>query len=300
MSYALTDRLASQYPVRLLCRTLGVSRSGFYAWRARRGQPESARARTDHGLTVEIASIFREHRGRYGAPRIHAELRGRSVRVGRKRVARLMRRAKLRAARPRCSARTTDSAHALPVAGNVLGRSFEVAAPDTTWAADITYVPTGEGWLYLAVVLDLCSRRVVGHATSSALGRRLVIAALESALGRRRPASGLLCHSDRGSQYASADYQALLHQHGIACSMSRRGNCWDNAPVESFFATLKRELVDEAGYRTRVEARRSLFAYIETYYNARRRHSSLGYRTPREYEALLGEQVSRTHSLKAA
>lgn len=201
------------------------------------------------------------------------------------RVARLMRQAELRAARPRRAVRTTDADHARPVAENVLNRRFEVAEPAARWCSDITYVPTDEGWLYLAVVLDLGSRRVVGHATSPNLERELVLAALKGALGRR--AAPALQHSDRGSQYASADYQALLHRHGIRCSMSRRGNCWDNAPVESFFATLKRELVYRARYRTRSAARQSLFAYIETYYNTRRRHSALGYRTPAAYEALL-------------
>lgn len=290
MTYAFIDRHASEYPVAVACRVLDVSRSGFYAWRARVRQPEPERTQTDRVLTATIETIFREHRGRYGAPRIHDELRDRSVRVGRKRVARLMRRAGLRAARPRRYARTTDSAHALPVAENVLGRAFDVAAPDTTWACDITYVPAAEGWLYLAVVLDLCSRRVVGHATSSTLARPLVIAALEQALGRRRPQQSLLHHSDRGSQYASSDYQEVLHRHGITCSMSRRANCWDNAPVESFFATLKRELVHRARYRTRAEARQALFGYIETYYNTKRKHSSLGYKTPVQYEAMRKDQ----------
>ena len=267
----------------LACRVLGVSRSGYYAWRRRRNGPPSARAQGDQRLMRQIKTIFYEHRGRYGAPRIHVELHDRSVRVGRKRVARLMRQAELRAARPRRAARTTDSDHAWPVAENVLDRRFMVTEPEARWCADITYIPTDEGWLYLAVVLDLGTRRVIGHATRSTLEREL--AALKVALGRR--AAPALQHSDRGSQYASADYQALLHRHGIRCSMSRRGNCLDNAPVESFFATLKRELVDGARYCTRSAARQALFAYIETYYNTRRRHSALGYRTPAEYEALL-------------
>ena len=272
----------------LACRVLGVSRSGYYAWRRRGEGPPSARAKSDQRLMGQIKTIFHEHRGRYGAPRIHVELHDRSVRVGRKRVARLMRQAALRAARPRRAVRTTDSDHARPVAENVLERRFAVDVPVARWCADITYIPTDEGWLYLAVVLELGTRRVIGHATRSTLERSLVLAALELALGRRTAPA--LQHSDRGSQYASSDYRALLHRHGIQCSMSRRGNCLDNAPVESFFATLKRELVDGERYRTRSAARQSLFAYIETYYNTRRRHSALGYRTPAEYEALLQDR----------
>lgn len=241
-------------------------------------------------LTTTIKAIFHEHAGRYGAPRIHEELRERKVCVARKRVSRLMRMAQLRAAKPRRRVRTTDSGHTLPIAPNILDRCFDVAETDCTWACDITYIPTMQGWLYLAIVIDLGSRRVVGHATSPTLKGGLVISALEMALGRRAPGAGLLHHSDRGSQYASTDYQELLRRHGIRCSMSRKGNCWDNAPVESFFATLKRELVHAEQYRTHAEARRSLFTYIEVYYNTKRKHSSLGYRTPAQYEAYLKEQ----------
>jgi transposase InsO family protein len=214
--------------------------------------------------------------------------------LSRKRVARLMRQAQLRASRLRPRPRFfTRKGTQAPVAPNVLGQTFEVAEIDRAWACDITYIPTAEGWLYLAVVLDLCSRRLVGHAISTRMGCGLVMAALEMALGRRKPAVGVLHHSDQGSQYASSAYQQLLRRQGLRCSMSRRGNCWDNAPVESFFATLKRELAQELAGASQEQARHVLFAYLETYYNTKRRHSALGYRTPAQYERFLNEQRSK-------
>jgi len=278
-AFIATEKAA--FPIRLLCRTLHVSRAGFYAWQAR---PPAGRVQADERLAVEIAAIHAESRQRYGSPRIHAELRDRGCRTGRKRVARLMRVHGLAGRRRRRFRVTTQSRHPFPVAPNVLARQFARAAPDQAWVTDITYIPTGEGWLYLAVILDLCSRFAVGWALSERITDGLTLDALEMALGRRRPPSGLLHHSDRGSQYASGGYQRVLAQHGIVCSMSRRGNCWDNAVAESFFATLKVELVHDAAWLTRAAARRDLFEYLEPFYNGRRRHSALGYLSPRAFE----------------
>ncbi len=281
MRFAFIATEKAAFPIRLLCRTLHVSRAGFYAWQAR---PPAGRVQADERLAVEIAAIHAESRQRYGSPRIHAELRDRGCRTGRKRVARLMR---VHGLAGRCRRRfrvTTQSRHPFPVAPNVLARQFARAAPDQAWVTDITYIPTGEGWLYLAVILDLCSRFAVGWALSERITDGLTLDALEMALGRRRPPSGLLHHSDRGSQYASGGYQRVLAQHGIVCSMSRRGNCWDNAVAESFFATLKVELVHDAAWLTRAAARRDLFEYLEPFYNGRRRHSALGYLSPRAFE----------------
>ena len=268
-----------------MCRVLGVSRSGYYAWRARKDQPEAKRQREDRVLLVEIKASHQASRQTYGAPRILDDLRERGHRVSRKRVQRLMRQAGLRAAQPRRYVSTTDAGHGLPVADNVLDRDFAATTCDQKWAGDITYVATDEGWLYLAVVLDLYSRRIVGHGMSSSLARSLVTEAFSMAWARRAPQPGLLHHSDQGSQYASGDYQALLARAGCIVSMSRRGNCWDNAPVESFFATLKRELVHRRRFQTRSEARAALFEYIEVFYNARRKHSALGYLSPVAFEA---------------
>ncbi|NNC16696.1 IS3 family transposase [Corallococcus exiguus] len=265
--------------VAFMCHQLGVSRSGYYAWAKR---PESQRQKSDRELAVEVTAIHQESRGTYGSPRVHAELRARGRRVSEKRVARLMRREGLAARSRRRFVRTTDSKHAHPVAPNIVARDFLPPAPNCTWAGDITYVWTAEGWLYLSVVLDLFSRRVVGWSMSESIDRQLVLAALDMALaGREAPA---LHHSDRGSQYASDDYRERLATSGITCSMSRKGNCWDNAVVESFFSSLKMELVHPRSFRTREEARLVLFEYIEVFYNRRRRHSSLGYVSPAEYE----------------
>jgi transposase InsO family protein len=271
----------AQFPVRVLCRTLQVSRAGFYAWQDR---APSARAQADERLGVEIAAIHAESRQRYGSPRIHAELLERGCRTGRKRVARLMRGHGLAARRRRRFRVTTQSRHLFPIAPNVLARQFERAAPNQAWVTDITYIPTGEGWLYLAVILDLCSRFAVGWAMHDRITDDLTLDALGMALSRRRPSPGLLHHSDRGRQYASGDYQRLLAEHEIVGSMSRRGNCWDNAVAESFFASLKVELVHDATWSTRTAARAELFEYLEVFYNGRRRHSALGYLSPRAFE----------------
>jgi putative transposase len=278
-AFIATEKAA--FPVRVLCRTLHVSRAGFYAWHAR---SPARRLGADERLGIEIAAIHAESRQRYGSPRIHAELQDRGCRTGRKRVARLMRVRGLAARRRRRFRVTTQSQHPFPIAPNLLARQFERAVPDQAWVTDITYIPTGEGWLYLAVILDLCSRFAVGWAMSERITDDLTLDALDMALARRRPAQGLLHHSDRGSQYASGDYQRVLAQHGIVCSMSRRGNCWDNAVAESFFATLKVELVHDATWNTRAAARRALFEYLEPFYNGRRRHSALGYLSPRAFE----------------
>lgn len=285
MKYACIARHRGEYPVRLMCRVLGVSRAGFYA--AQRRAP-SGRARADQRLRLEIRAIHRARRQRYGAPKIHTELRcTRGIRCSRKRVARLMRADGLRAKRARRFRVTTQSNHRYPIAANHLGRRFAPGGyteRDQAWAADITYLPTREGWLYLAVVLDLASRRVIGWAVASRLSDELTLSALRRALAYRRPAPGALHHSDRGAQYASGAYQQLLAAHGLQCSMSRSGNCWDNAVVESFFATLKTELVVDARWPTRSAAHRELSVFIDVWYNRQRRHASLGYRSPVQYE----------------
>jgi transposase InsO family protein len=279
------------FPIRLLCRTLQVSRAGFYAWQAR---PAASRAQADARLGVEIAAIHATSRQRYGSPRVHAELAARGRRTGRKRVARLMRARGLAARRRRRFRVTTQSRHPFPIAPNVLARQFERAGPDQAWVTDITYIPTGEGWLYLAVVLDLCSRVAVGWAMTERITDDLTLAALGMALAHRRPPRGLLHHSDRGSQYASGDYQRVLAQYGMVGSMSRRGDCWDNAVAESFFATLKVELVHDAAWATRAVARAELFEYLEVFYNGQRRHSALGYLSPRAFERRRQQQTLAT------
>jgi transposase InsO family protein len=272
---------AEEYPVTVVCRVLGLARSGYYAWKRR---VPSARARRDLLLTEQIQTSFTASRRTYGSPRVHAELRAQDVRCGRKRVARLMREAKLVArTRRRRTPCTTDSRHGLGVAPNVLDRQFTVERPNQAWVSDITYLPTREGWLYLAVVLDLYARRVVGWSMQPTLERKLVLAALADAIGRRRPPAGVLHHSDRGSQYASGEYQALLAKHGIGASMSRKGNCWDNAAMESFFATLKGEL-PQTEFASHQAGRSAVFDYIERFYNRQRRHSTLNYQTPLAYE----------------
>ena len=281
MRFAFIAVEKAAFPVRLLCRTLAVSRAGFYAWQRR---PPAPRTRVDERLGLEIATIHAESRRRYGSPRIHAELAARGCRTSRKRVARLMRTRGLAARRRRRFRVTTQSRHPFPIAPNILARQFERAGPDQAWVTDITYIPTSEGWLYLAVILDLYSRFAVGWAMSERITDDLTLDALGMALARRCPPQGLLHHSDRGSQYASGDYQKLLERHGIVCSMSRRGDCWDNAVAESFFGTLKVELVHDAAWETRTTARTELFEYIEVFYNGQRRHSALGYLSPRAFE----------------
>jgi putative transposase len=273
----------SAFPLTLMCRVLQVSRAGFYAWRRRAPSP---RRQQDTQLQVAIAASHRRSTATYGSPRILRDLHDAGHCVSRKRVARLMRAAGLRGIARRRFRVTTQSQHAQPVAPNLLARQFAAGQRPRVWAADLTYCWTAEGWLYLAVLLDLTSRRVVGWATSARLNRQLVLTALERALALRGPAA--LHHSDRGSQYASADYQAVLAGRGIVCSMSRRGNCYDNAVVESFFATLKRELLDRQRWPTRREVGWALSKYIDGWYNPHRRHSSLGYLSPAAFEQRQG------------
>ncbi len=237
-------------------------------------------------LLLEIRAAHQASRHTYGSLRVHAELRARGIKCGHNRVARLMRLDGLRAKQKRRFKATTNSNHDLPVADNLLGRDFQPQVPNQTWAADISYIPTGEGWLYLAVVMDLYSRLVVGWAMSDRTTRKLTMDALGMALGRRRPGPGLMHHSDRGSQYASGDYQAMLRANGITCSMSRKGEVYDNAPMESFFHTLKTELVHQRRYISREEAKADIFEYVEVFYNRQRRHSYLGYHSPAAFESL--------------
>jgi transposase InsO family protein len=274
------DNLRDQYPVLVMCSALEVSPSGYYAWR---GRPESLRSRVDRQLKSKIRSIFEKSRQTYGSPRIHDELQDEGIRCGRKRVARLMREERLRPKKARRFRRTTVVSESHPKAPNVLDRQFHVESPDMAWAGDITYLWTTEGWLYLAVLLDLYSRRVVGWAVSTSLQQDLVAAALERALFERDPDPGLIHHSDRGGQYTSTSYRDRLREKKLVVSMSRKGNCWDNAVVESFFATLKTELGDS--FSTRKAARAALFDYIEIFYNRQRRHTSLGGMSPVEAEA---------------
>lgn len=282
MKFAFIRDHRQQFPVDLLCATLDVSRSGFYAWC---GRPTGRAAERRAGLVERIRAVHRQSRSVYGSPRVTRELQAQGQACCENTVAKLMRVHEIRPrARRAFRVRTTDSRHDAPVAANLLDRGFYPETPDTAWAADLTYVPTAEGWLYLAVVLDLFSRKVIGWATADHLRAELPLEALRMALTHRRPAGPVLHHSDRGSQYASAAYRSLLERHGIESSMSRPGNCWDNAVVESFFSSLKRELVHHEHYADRASAQQSLFEYIEVFYNRSRRHSTLGYRSPAEFE----------------
>ena len=266
----------------VLCRVLDVSRSGYYAWRGREPSPTDARR---HELTDQVAEIHAQVKGRYGSPRMHAELVDRGHACCENTVARVMREAGIAAKTTRKFRQTTDSNHPHPVAENILDREFDPDEPNASWVADVTYIPTREGWLYLAAVVDLFSRMVVGWSIAATMTSRLVVDALEMAVVRRPEGSSeLVAHSDRGSQYASEHYQRRLEEERIVCSMSRRGNCWDNAPMESFFASLKKELVHHEDYPTRAQATASIFEYIEAFYNRVRRHSSLGYVAPAEFE----------------
>ena len=284
MIFAWVEERKDEWPITALCRVLGVSRSGFYAWRSR--DASAAQDRREE-LTAEVEEIHAQVKARYGSPRIHAELVARGHGCCVNTVARVMREAGIAAKTKRKFRQTTDSNHAHPVAENVLDREFDPEEPNTSWVADVTYIPTRQGWLYLAVVEDLFSRKVVGWSMDATMTSRLVVDALEMALvGRLQgpSSSALVAHSDRGSQYASEHYQRRLREERITCSMSRRGNCWDNAAVESFFASLKKELVHDEDYATRDEAKASIFEYIEAFDNRIRRHSSLGYVAPDEYE----------------
>lgn len=279
MRYAFIHDQRKTFPVVRMCKVLEVSRGGYYDWLRR---PESQRAREDRRLRLQVRSIFRESRRRYGSPRVHRELRRREVRCGRKRVARLMREEGLQARQRRRFRVTTRSVQDHLVAPNLLGRRFAVSSTDVVWVGDLTYLWTSEGWLYLAALLDLCSRRVVGWSLSERLSDDLTLDALDQALEQRRPEPGVLHHSDRGSQYTSGEYQKQLQDRGFQISMSRKGDCWDNAPIESFFSSLKMELGDR--FSSRAAARAAVFEYIEVFYNRQRLHSSLDYLSPAQFE----------------
>jgi transposase InsO family protein len=281
--FAFVKAHRQRWPVASMCRVLQVSRSGFFAWLKR---PPSPRQRRQQELIEKIKAAHQQNRELYGSPRVHRALLIDGQSVSRNTVAKRMRQAKIRAKTKRKFVpRTTDSAHRQPVAGNLLNRDFTAAGPDRKWVADITSVPTQQGWLYVAAVLDLFSRRIVGWSMADHLQTDLVRDALQMALQQRCPAAGLLHHSDRGVQYASEDYQHLLADHGIQVSMSGKGDCWDNAVMESFWATLKTELIHQKQYATRPEAKLSIFEYIEGFYNRKRLHSSLDYVSPEAFEA---------------
>ena len=282
MRFRFIEDRRADYPVMILCDVLGVSPAGYYAWRSR---SESRRSAANRDLVDDIKRVHRDTKGRYGSPRIHIELKAQGRGVSRGRIERLMRHHGIRAimTRPR-RVRTTDSRHGLPIAPNLLDRNFTAAAPNRIWLADITYIETDQGWLYLAAVMDLYSRRIVGWAMEDHLRAELPLAALTMAISTQRPGAGLIHHSDRGVQYAAADYRKVMQSAGLQASMSRKADCYDNAPMESFFHTLKTELVHHRQYATRQEAARDIFAYIEGFYNRTRRHSAIGYISPIEME----------------
>lgn len=285
MKFACIRHRLASYPVTTCCRVLHVSRSGYYAWLAR--GPSGRQQRRDD-LAEKVTRIHEDNRGVYGSPRVYQTLRAGGVRVCENTVAKIMREEGLRAkTKRRFVPRTTDSNHENPIAKNLLDRQFEADEPNHKWVVDITYIPTDEGWLYLAGVLDLFSRKLVGWSMKDHLGWELVGDALTMSLTHRRPGTGMLHHSDRGTQYTCDEYRRLLDRYGITVSMSATGNCYDNAAMESFWATLKTELVHHEHYATRDEARRSIFEYIETFYNRQRIHSSLGYVSPETFEAAL-------------
>jgi transposase InsO family protein len=284
MRYALIDKHRKEWSLKFACHHLLLSVSGYYRWRKR---PGSVGHYWRVGVKSAIHQAYKSSRQTYGSPRIHAALKAQGVNCCENTVAKFMRQdgLKARPRRSRYKVKTTDSSHSLPVAENKLAREFERTTPNQAWVSDITYIPTDEGWLYLATTLDLYSRRIVGWSMNERMTSDLVIEALQMGIVQRNPPKGLMHHSDRGSQYASGAFQQMLAAHGMVCSMSRRGEVYDNAVMESFYATLKQELVHEARYATRDEARKAIFEWIEVFYNRQRLHSSLGYRSPADYEA---------------
>ncbi len=284
MKFEIVADLAARYPVKSLCQMLQVSRSGYYAWRKR---GPSRRQQENEQLLVQIKTVFEHGRGTYGYRRVYAALVAKGIACGKHRVRRLMQKYRLQAKRKRRYRTTTESRHRLPIAPNRLARDFSATAANQKWVSDITFVPTYEGWLYLSVILDLYSRLVVAWAMEPRLDKELGLKALRMAIAGRQPLPGLLLHSDQGVQYANNDFQKLLAKHKAISSMSRTGNVYDNAPAESFFATLKRELIHFRTYRTRDEARADIFEFIEVFYNRQRLHSALQYSSPADYEAML-------------
>ena len=281
MRYSFIREHARQFQIEVMCRVLKVSRSGYYGWVQR---PQSIRAAQNRRLLAHIKAVHGWSRRTYGRRRVHVQLRREGVICSRNRVGRLMRQEGIRGRRKRSFKVTTHSKHSFPVAPNHLGRDFCAQGPDQVWVSDITYLRTRQGWEYLATVMDLYSRRIVGWSMQPTLERSLTLSALQMAISQRQPAPGLIHHSDRGSQYACGHYQAVLRRHGIIPSMSRKGDVWDNAPKESFYASLKSELVHTWARPTREQARRHVFEYIEVFYNRQRLHSSLGYRSPAAFE----------------
>lgn len=281
MRFRLIDAAKKEFPVQRLCKVLGVSPSGYFAWKER---PACRRQRDDMVLLAHVRSAFALSSGTYGSPRMTYELRDHGLAIGRRRVARLMRENGLRARQKRRFKRTTDSLHAFPIAPNLLDQDFTATGPNQKWGADISYVWTREGWLYLAVIIDLFARRLIGWAVSDRLHKELALSALRRAVAVRRPAAGLIHHADRGSQYCSLDYQAELRKNGILISMSGKGNCFDNAMVETFFKTLKAELVWRTVFQSRAEATAAIARYIDGFYNPVRRHSALDFSSPLQFE----------------
>ena len=286
VKYDFIGTHANDFPVKLLCRQLGVQRSAYYDWRA---QPGKLIAPEELALRRRMKELFAASRGSLGSRMMMKNLRQEGFEIGRDKTRRLMKSLQLKVKQKRKFKVTTDSNHKLPVATNVLNREFSPSAPNQAWGSDITYLWTQQGWIYLAVIIDLYSRRVVGWSIDRRMKKALVIRALMMAVNLRKPPPGLIHHSDRGSQYASHDYQKLLKQHGMICSMSRKGNCWDNSPVERFFGSLKREWTGDRWYRTRQEAIADVREYVAVYYNSRRLHSTLGYSTPMDYEKTLNK-----------
>jgi putative transposase len=286
MRYEFIEAHEQEFVVRRMCNVLGVSKAGYYAWHEREPSTHDKR---DAALAQTIADIHRKSRKTYGSPRIHRALGKQGISCGRKRVARIMRKEEIKGRQRKRFRRTTNSKHEHPIAPNVLDRRFdprEIGRPNVVWAGDITYIWTMEGWLYLAVILDLFSRYVVGWSMRHTMEAELALDALQMALDRRRPQGGVLHHTDRGVQYACGDYRKLLTKNGMTCSMSKKGDCWDNAVSESFFATLKSELIETKAWQAREQVRAAVFEYIEVWYNRERLHSSLDYNSPSEYEEL--------------
>ena len=283
MKYSFIEYHRSSLRVMKMCQAFKVSKSGYYSWR---GRPESNRSREDKILLSHIRIVHEKSRRTYGSPRVTDELNESGLRCGQNRVANLMRKNGIRAKRSRRFKVTTHSKHNYPVAPNLLNRQFDVPTPNAVWVSDITYIWTTEGWLYFAGVLDLYSRRIVGWSMSHRITEQLTLDALNHAIICRQTSEGLLHHSDRGRQYASDNYQKLLKTNRITCSMSRKGDCWDNAVMESFFATLKTELIYHERFITREDAQSKIFDYIEMFYNRKRRHSSLGYKSPVKFELM--------------
>jgi transposase InsO family protein len=281
VKYQFIEENRSIYPIKRMCSVLEVSENGYYNWRKR---GKSQRKQDDEQLVSRIEDAYHENRGVYGSPRIYAELTAQGIKCGRKRIARLMREHNISARRKRRQAKKTDSSHSSPIAPNLLERDFTADAPNKKWLTDMTFIATEEGWLYLAGVLDAYSRKLVGWAMGQNHDAELVKQALQMALVMRQPEAGLVHHSDRGSEYASQSYQEILHQHHVSISMSKKGDCYDNAMIESFWGTLKEECFSLEIFHTRKEAKTVIFEYVEVFYNRKRKHSSLGYLSPVDYE----------------